>query len=63
MLIPFQDAENGKTFFVNPQQVSVVFEGTTPEGETVTTINLLNGNVVTKEDILAVVGKLGALNG
>ena len=63
MLIPFQDAENGKTYFVNPNQVSVVFESTTPDGGTVTTINLLNGNVVTNENILAVVGKLGALNG
>ena len=63
MLIPFQDAENGKTFFVNPQQVAVVFESVNPQGETITMINLLNGNLATKEDILTVVGKLGALNG
>ena len=64
MLLPFTDAENGKTFFVNPQQVSVVFEGVNPEGETVTMINLLNGNLATKEDLVVVVGRLqGELNG
>ena len=64
MLIPFQDAENGKTFFVNPEQVAVVFEGVNPQEETVTMINLLNGNLATKESLLDVVGRLqGALNG
>lgn len=64
MLIAFQDAENGKTFFVNPAQVSVVFENETPQGETITMINLLNGNLATKEDLLSVVGKLqGEING
>jgi uncharacterized protein YlzI (FlbEa/FlbD family) len=64
MLIAFQDAENGKTFFVNPTQVSVVFENENPQGETITMINLLNGNLATKEDLLSVVGKLqGEING
>ena len=58
MLIPFTDAENGKTYFVNPQQVAVVFEGVNPEGETVTMINLLNGNLATKESLLDVVGRI-----
>jgi hypothetical protein len=58
MLIPFVDAETGYTMFVNPKQVSVVFEGKNPQGITLTMINLLNGNLATLEDITNVVGKL-----
>jgi hypothetical protein len=58
MLIPFVDAETGNTMFVNPKQVSVVFEGKNPQGITLTMINLLNGNLATVEDITSVVGKL-----
>ena len=60
MLIPFQDAETQGTIFVNPKQVSVVFEGKNPEGVQLTMINLLNGNVATLEPLLEVVGKLQA---
>jgi hypothetical protein len=60
MLIPFEDAEQGSTIFVNPKQVSVVFEGDNPEGVRLTMINLLNGNVATLEPLLDVVGKLQA---
>lgn len=60
MLIPFQDAETEGTIFVNPKQVSVVFEGKNPEGVQLTMINLLNGNVATLEPLLDVVGKLQA---
>jgi len=60
MLIPFQDAESGGTIFVNPKQVSVVFEGKNPEDIHMTMINLLNGNVATLEPLLDVVGKLQA---
>jgi hypothetical protein len=60
MLIPFQDAETGGTIFVNPKQVSVVFEGKNPEGIQLTMINLLNGNIATEEPLLDVVGKLQA---
>ena len=60
MLIPFQDAESGGTIFINPKQVSVVFEGKNPEGIQLTMINLLNGNVATQEPLLDVVGKLQA---
>ena len=58
MLIPFLDAESQDTIFVNPQQVSVVFEGKNPEGIKLTMINLLNGNVATLEPLVDVVGKL-----
>jgi len=58
MLVQFQDAETGNTVFVNPKQVSVVFEGTNPQGIRLTMINLLNGNIATTEDLLSVVGKL-----
>jgi hypothetical protein len=58
MLIPFQDAETNGTIFVNPKQVSVVFEGKNPEGVQLTMINLLNGNVATLEPLLEVVGKI-----
>jgi hypothetical protein len=58
MLVPFLDAETGKTIFVNPTQVAVIFEGKNPEGIQLTMINLLNGNVATEEDILSVVGKI-----
>lgn len=58
MLIPFKDAETEGTIFVNPKQVSVVFEGKNPEGIQLTMINLLNGNVATLEPLLEVVGKL-----
>ena len=60
MLLPFTDAENGRTFFVNPKQVVVVFDGVNPQGDNVTMINLLNGNLATKEDLLEVVGKIQA---
>ena len=60
MLIPFLDAETEGTIFVNPKQVSVVFEGKNPEGIQLTMINLLNGNVATQEPLLEVVGKLQA---
>jgi len=60
MLIPFLDAETEGTIFVNPKQVSVVFEGKNPEGIQMTMINLLNGNVATLEPLLEVVGKLQA---
>jgi len=60
MLIPFLDAETNGTIFVNPKQVSVVFEGKNPEGVQLTMINLLNGNVATQEPLLDVVGKLQA---
>ena len=60
MLIPFVDAETEGTIFVNPKQVSVVFEGNNPEGIRLTMINLLNGNVATQEPFLEVVGKLQA---
>lgn len=60
MLIPFTDAETEGTIFVNPKQVSVVFEGNNPEGIRLTMINLLNGNVATQEPLLDVVGKLQA---
>lgn len=60
MLIPFTDAETEGTIFVNPKQVSVVFEGNNPEGIRLTMINLLNGNVATQESLLDVVGKLQA---
>jgi len=60
MLIPFLDAETEGTIFVNPKQVSVVFEGKNPEGIQLTMINLLNGNVATQEPLLDVVGKLQA---
>jgi hypothetical protein len=60
MLIPFLDAETDGTIFVNPKQVSVVFEGKNPEGIQLTMINLLNGNVATQEPLLEVVGKLQA---
>ena len=60
MLIPFLDAETKGTIFVNPKQVSVVFEGDNPEGVRLTMINLLNGNVATQEPLLDVVGKLQA---
>tara|TARA_R110000868_G_scaffold43639_1_gene146589 strand:+ start:52 stop:243 length:192 start_codon:yes stop_codon:yes gene_type:complete len=58
MLIPFQDAESKGTIFVNPKQVSVVFDGTNDEGVRLTMINLLNGNVATLEPLLDVVGKI-----
>jgi len=60
MLIPFIDAETESTIFVNPKQISVVFEGKNPEGIQLTMINLLNGNVATLEPLLDVVGKLQA---
>jgi hypothetical protein len=60
MLIPFLDAETEGTIFVNPKQISVVFEGKNPEGIQLTMINLLNGNVATREPLLEVVGKLQA---
>ena len=60
MLIPFLDAETEGIIFVNPKQVSVVFEGKNPEGIQLTMINLLNGNVATQEPLLEVVGKLQA---
>jgi hypothetical protein len=60
MLIPFTDAETEGTIFVNPKQVSVVFEGNNPEGIRLTMINLLNGNVATQEPFLDVVGKIQA---
>lgn len=60
MLIPFTDADTGGSIFVNPKQVSVVFEGVNPEGIQLTMINLLNGNVATQEPLLEVVGKLQA---
>jgi hypothetical protein len=60
MLIPFLDAETDGTIFVNPKQISVVFEGKNPEGVQLTMINLLNGNVATQEPLLDVVGKLQA---
>jgi hypothetical protein len=60
MLIPFSDAETEGTIFVNPKQVSVVFEGNNPEGVRLTMINLLNGNVATQEPLLDVIGKLQA---
>lgn len=58
MLIPFVDAETGNTFFINPTQVAVVFQGKNAEGIQLTMINLLNGNVATEEDILSVVGRI-----
>ena len=58
MLIPFLDAETEGTIFVNPKQISVVFEGKNPEGIQLTMINLLNGNVATLEPLLEVVGKI-----
>jgi len=58
MLIPFIDAETEKTIFVNPKNVSVVFEGVNPEGIRLTMINLLNGSVATQEELLEVVGKI-----
>ena len=58
MLIPFTDAETEKTIFVNPKNVSVVFEGVNPEGIRLTMINLLNGSVATQEEFLEVVGKI-----
>jgi hypothetical protein len=60
MLIPFVDAETEGTIFVNPKQVSVVFEGNNPEGIRLTMINLLNGNIATQEPFLEVIGKLQA---
>jgi hypothetical protein len=60
MLIPFADAETKGTIFINPKQVSVVFEGVNPEGVQLTMINLLNGNVATQEPFLDVIGKLQA---
>jgi hypothetical protein len=60
MLIPFIDAETGGTIFVNPKQVSVVFEGKNPEGIQLTMINMLNGNIATEEPFLDVIGKLQA---
>jgi len=60
MLIPFLDAETEGTIFVNPKQISVVFEGKNPEGIQLTMINLLNGNVATREPLLEVVSKLQA---
>lgn len=62
MLIPFQDAETESTIFVNPKQISVVFEGKNPEGIQLTMISLLNGNVATREPFLEVVATIqGAL--
>jgi hypothetical protein len=58
MLIPFIDAETESTIFVNPKNVSVVFEGVNPEGIRLTMINLLNGSVATQEELLEVVGKI-----
>jgi hypothetical protein len=58
MLIPFIDAETEKTIFVNPKNVSVVFEGENPQGIRLTMINLLNGSVATQEEFLEVVGKI-----
>ena len=60
MLIPFIDAETEGTIFVNPKQVSVVFEGKNLQDIQLTMINLLNGNVATQEPLLDVVGKLQA---
>ena len=58
MLIPFTDAQTESTIFVNPKNVSVVFEGENPEGIRLTMINLLNGSVATTEPLLEVVGKI-----
>lgn len=58
MLIPFNDAESGRTVFVNPKHVAVVFEGKNPEGIQLTMINLLNGNIATDQDFLTVVGMI-----
>jgi len=58
MLIPFVDAETQSTIFINPKNVSVVFEGDNPEGVRLTMINLLNGSVATEEGLLEVVGKI-----
>jgi uncharacterized protein YlzI (FlbEa/FlbD family) len=64
MLLAFEDAETGNQFWVNPTQVAVVFQSKTESGVQVTAINLLNGNVVTTEDILSVIGKIqGELRG
>jgi hypothetical protein len=60
MLIPFLDAETEGIIYVNPKQISVVFEGKNPEGIQLTMINLLNGNVATREPLLEVVSKLQA---
>lgn len=58
MLIPFTDAQTEGTIFVNPKNVSVVFDGENPEGIRLTMINLLNGSVATREGLLEVVGKI-----
>ena len=58
MLIPFLDAETEGIIYVNPKQISVVFEGKNPEGVQLTMINLLNGNVATREPLLDVINKL-----
>ena len=58
MLLPFIDAESGRTVLVNPKHVAVVFEGVNPEGVQLTMINLLNGNIATEQDFLTVVGMI-----
>jgi len=58
MLLPIIDAESGRTVFVNPKHVVVVFEGKNPEGVQLTMINVLNGNIATEQDFLTVVGMI-----
>jgi len=63
-MVPFIDAETGKTIYVNPPQVAVIFEGVNAQGEQLTMINLLNGNVATKQDMISVVNSIqGELRG
>jgi hypothetical protein len=64
MMVPFIDAETGNTIYVNPLQVAVIFEGVNAQGEQLTMINLLNGNVATKQDMISVVNSIqGELRG
>lgn len=63
-MVPFIDAETGNTIYVNPLQVAVIFEGVNAQGEQLTMINLLNGNVATKQDMISVVNSIqGELRG
>ena len=64
MMVPFIYAETGNTIYVNPLQVAVIFEGVNAQGEQLTMINLLNGNVATKQDMISVVNSIqGELRG
>jgi hypothetical protein len=64
MLLTFTDANTDLALAVNPEHVVCVFVAKDDKDPTIekTIINMLNGNVIVKEDYLSVVGQVqGAL--